>query len=49
VYLGEHYAIDLVGGAALAESVRATAPRAGPPARALVHALDALQTRAAAG
>jgi hypothetical protein len=49
VYLGEHYAIDLVGGAALAESVRATAPRAGPPARVLIHALDALQTRAAAG
>lgn len=33
VYLGEHYAIDLVAGAALAEGVRAGARRAGPVAR----------------
>ena len=30
VYLGEHYAIDLIAGAALAETVRAAAPRAAP-------------------
>ena len=30
VYLGEHYAVDLIGGAALAEAVRAAAPRLEP-------------------
>jgi hypothetical protein len=49
VYLGEHYAIDLVAGAALTESVRAAAPRLGPVARLLSSAIQALQVRAHAG
>ena len=39
VYLGEHYAVDLVGGAALAETVRRGAPRAAPLARRVVRGL----------
>jgi hypothetical protein len=45
VWLGEHYAIDLVAGAVLTESVRRAAPRAAPAARrlsGLVQALEAL-------
>ena len=42
VYLGEHYAADLLGGALLAEAVRAGAPAASPPARRLVRALESL-------
>jgi membrane-associated phospholipid phosphatase len=49
VYLGEHYAIDLVAGAALTESVRAAAPRLGPTARLLSSAVQALEARAHAG
>jgi membrane-associated phospholipid phosphatase len=41
VYLGEHYVVDLLAGAALAEVVRTQAPRAAPVARALTRALDA--------
>ncbi|MGI8506673.1 MAG: phosphatase PAP2 family protein [Solirubrobacteraceae bacterium] len=47
VYLGEHYAIDLLGGAALAEAVRLGAPRAAPAARRVVSALAALERFAA--
>ena len=42
VYLGEHYAVDLVAGAALAETVRTQAPRLTPAARSLARALDSL-------
>jgi membrane-associated phospholipid phosphatase len=46
VYLGEHYLIDLVAGAALTETVRAVAPRFEPAARRLVERLGGLHTRA---
>jgi membrane-associated phospholipid phosphatase len=46
VYLGEHYAIDLVAGAALTEAVRAAAPRMRPLAARLLAALQALEARA---
>ena len=49
VYLGEHYLIDLVAGAALAESVRAAAPRVTPLARRAVGWLNQLQARADGG
>jgi membrane-associated phospholipid phosphatase len=48
VYLGEHYAIDLLAGLALAEGVRTAAPRAEPLARWLSGALRALEAQAAA-
>jgi membrane-associated phospholipid phosphatase len=47
VYLGEHYAIDLVAGAALTESIRAVAPRAQPLVRLLSRGVQALEARAA--
>jgi hypothetical protein len=47
VYLGEHYAADLLAGAVLTETVRRAAPRGVRPARALTRALGALQARAA--
>jgi membrane-associated phospholipid phosphatase len=43
VYLGEHYLVDLVAGAALTETVRAVAPRLLPAARRLVAGLDRLE------
>jgi membrane-associated phospholipid phosphatase len=46
VYLGEHYLVDLIGGAALTEGVRLIAPRAAPPIRRALARLDALQARA---
>ncbi len=46
VYLGEHYLIDLVGGALLTETIRATAPRLTPLARDLMARIDALGARA---
>jgi membrane-associated phospholipid phosphatase len=46
VYLGEHYVVDLVAGAALTELVRRGAPRAAPAARALSAGLQALERRA---
>lgn len=46
VYLGEHYAIDLIAGAALAEAVRLGARPAAGPARLLERALQALEARA---
>jgi membrane-associated phospholipid phosphatase len=47
VYLGEHYLVDLIAGAALTEAIRAAAPRLGPTARGLGRLLDGLQMRAA--
>ncbi len=47
VYLGEHYAVDLVGGAVLAETVQHNARRATPPARRIVRLLASLQRLAA--
>ena len=49
VYLGEHYAIDLLAGAALTESVRIQAPRVGPAVRHLSRVLQWLEARAATG
>jgi membrane-associated phospholipid phosphatase len=48
VYLGEHYAIDLIAGLALTETVRAVAPRTLPLAGRLSGALQALEARTAA-
>ena len=42
VYLGEHYAADLLGGALLTETVRTQSPRLAPLARRLVAGLEAL-------
>jgi membrane-associated phospholipid phosphatase len=47
VYLGEHYAVDLIAGAALAETVRAGAPRVAPLTRRLSSVLQAVEARAA--
>ena len=46
VYLGEHYAIDLIAGAALAEAVRTGAPRVAPLNRRLSSLLQAVEARA---
>ncbi len=46
VYLGEHYAADLLGGAALAEAIRLLAPRLEPLAGSASRVLQALQARA---
>ncbi len=46
VYLGEHYAVDLIGGAALAEGVRLGVPRLEPLYRRLSAALQALERSA---
>jgi membrane-associated phospholipid phosphatase len=43
VYLGEHYAVDLIGGAALAETVRVGEPRLSPLAAALGRRVGWLQ------
>ena len=48
VYLGEHYAIDLLAGVVLEETVAATAPRVAPAAHLLTRGLAALRARAAA-
>ncbi|HET9094917.1 MAG TPA: phosphoesterase, partial [Solirubrobacteraceae bacterium] len=42
VYLGEHYAADLLGGALLTEAVQLSAPRLVPVARALAARLESL-------
>jgi hypothetical protein len=47
VYLGEHYVIDLIAGAALAEGIRVTGPRATPALAAVVRSVQALERRAA--
>jgi membrane-associated phospholipid phosphatase len=49
VYLGEHYAVDLLGGLALTELVRREAPRMGPVVRPLTRGLRALEAKASAG
>jgi membrane-associated phospholipid phosphatase len=49
VYLGEHYAVDLVGGALVAEAVRRGAPRAAPLTRRVVTGLARAQRVAADG
>jgi hypothetical protein len=49
VYLGEHYAADLLAGAALTETVRVGSRRVAPLARGVSAALQALQARASAG
>jgi membrane-associated phospholipid phosphatase len=49
VYLGEHYAVDLIVGAALAETVRRGGRRLTRPVRAAVSGLDALQRLISAG
>ena len=47
VYLGEHYAVDLIGGAALAEGIRTAGCRASTPLyRRLSAVLQALELRA---
>ncbi|MHB8656738.1 MAG: phosphatase PAP2 family protein [Solirubrobacteraceae bacterium] len=46
VYLGEHYAADLIAGAVLAEGVRRAAPRARPAAMALSGAIGQLEAMA---
>jgi membrane-associated phospholipid phosphatase len=47
VYLGEHYAVDLIGGAVLAEGIRYGLPRLMPLYRRLSAGLQALEARAA--
>jgi membrane-associated phospholipid phosphatase len=47
VYLGEHYLVDLLAGAALTESVRGLAPRLTPVVGSLSRSLQALEARAA--
>jgi hypothetical protein len=49
VYLGEHYAIDLIAGLALTEAIRRKAPQLAPVALRLSRGLQQLQARAAAG
>jgi membrane-associated phospholipid phosphatase len=43
VYLGEHYLVDLVGGAVLTVAVRRLEPRAGPLVARLGHAVRRLE------
>jgi membrane-associated phospholipid phosphatase len=43
VYLGEHYLVDLLGGAALTAVVRRLAPRAAPLAERFGRAIAALE------
>jgi membrane-associated phospholipid phosphatase len=47
VYLGEHYLVDLIGGAVLTETIRLAAPRAAPRSLRIVAQLDALRLRTA--
>jgi len=44
VYLGEHYVVDLLAGAALTESVRAVAPRVSPAVSAASRMIQRLET-----
>jgi PAP2 superfamily protein len=46
VYLGEHYVVDLLAGAALTAGVRKMAPRAGPLFGAVRRGVAALEARA---
>jgi membrane-associated phospholipid phosphatase len=45
VYLGEHYLVDLIGGAALEETVRRLAPRLTPMALRVSDVLEGLRLR----
>jgi membrane-associated phospholipid phosphatase len=49
VYLGEHYLVDLLAGAALTGAVRRMAPRAAPLARRVADAVAALEELAHEG
>jgi hypothetical protein len=49
VYLGEHYVVDLLAGAALTGAVRGLAPRAAPLGGRIAGALGALETIAHEG
>jgi len=49
IYLGEHYVIDLIGGAALTVLVRRAGPRAGPLLRRFGSCVAALEQRALGG
>jgi membrane-associated phospholipid phosphatase len=49
VYLGEHYAIDLVAGGVLAETVRRAAPSVAPVGRLVSRAVQALEASGAGG
>jgi len=46
VYLGEHYVVDLLAGAALTAAVRRLGPRAGPALGGVGRAISALEARA---
>jgi len=46
VYLGEHYVIDLIAGAALTEALRRAAPRAAPAVAGFGRAIAAVEARA---
>jgi hypothetical protein len=46
VYLGEHYAADLIAGAALTVAVRRLGPRAGPVLERVRRAVSALEASA---
>jgi membrane-associated phospholipid phosphatase len=46
VYLGEHYVVDLLAGAALTGAVRRLAPRAGPALAGMGRAVAALEAMA---
>lgn len=49
VYLGEHYMVDLLAGAALTGAVRRLGPRAGPAVARMGRAVAALEARAHEG
>jgi membrane-associated phospholipid phosphatase len=49
VYLGEHYVVDLLAGAALTGAVRRLGPRAGPLAVRLGRGVGALEAIAHGG
>ena len=49
VYLGEHYLVDLLGGAALAETIRLSGPRFLPFARRILGLIDAVQSQLGEG
>jgi membrane-associated phospholipid phosphatase len=49
VYLGEHYAVDLLGGAALTAAVHRLGPRAGPAITRVGRAVAALEAMAHGG
>jgi PAP2 superfamily len=49
VYLGEHYVVDLIAGAALTAAVRRLGPRAGPLLERISHAVAELESIAHEG